>query len=158
MARKSKVSQHARLEVPKLEGFRQNVETRRFLHLQPDHLLFSDTRKEGKTLNSDCRKEKDKYRSMRSCDQTCNGEVGIIEQFMDRRHHFRLRQPGVNDMKGKNDMNGKNDTTGTDGGNGKNEYSFSEPLAACARFLHIRRCVSYISRTDIRECRVRDGM
>ena len=75
----------------------------------------------------------------RSCDQTCNGEVGIIEQFMDRRHHFRLRQTGMNDMNGKSDMNGKNETTGTDGGNGKNEYSFSEPLAAVQDSVPVNR-------------------
>ena len=48
---------------------------------------------------------------------------------MYRKHHFHLRQPGVNDLNGKNDMHGKNDSTGTDGGNGKNEYSFLKPSA-----------------------------
>ena len=93
---------------------------------------------------------------MRSCDQTWNGDVGIIGQFMDRRHHLHLRQLGGNLKNGKNDMNGNTDKTGTDGGNGKNEYSFPEPsvilqdLCTFVEFLTI-------ARTHIRECRAHDG-
>ena len=88
------------------------------------------------------RNEKDKYRSMRSCDQTCDGEVGILEKFLDRRHHLQLRQPG------------KNDTTGTDDGNGKNEYIFPEPSAT----LQDSRTIVdvFFSRADMRESRVPD--
>ena len=71
---------------------------------------------------------------MRSCDQTCDGEVGILEKFLDRRHHLHLRQPG------------KNDTTGTDDGNGKNEYSFPEPSATLQD--SNRRCVFFRVQTS----------
>ena len=83
---------------------------------------------------------------MRSCDQTCDAEVGILEQFLDRRRHLHLQQPG------------KNDTTGTDDGNGKNEYSFPEPSATLQDSRTIVDVFLYISRADIRECRVQDGV
>ena len=76
--------------------------------------------KEGmkkKTYFPQSKRERQKYCSMTRCDQTCDGEVGILEQFLDRRRHLHLQQPG------------KNDTTGTDDGNGKNEYCFHEPSA-----------------------------
>ena len=71
---------------------------------------------------------------------------------MDRRRHLHLRQPGGNLKNGKNDMNGKNDKIGMDDGNGKNEYTFPEPL----EILQVS-CIFSNSRTDISECRARDA-
>ena len=72
---------------------------------------------------------------MKSCDQKLGGKVGIVENFIDRRRHLHLRQPGGKPNDGKNDMNGKNGKTGTDGGNGKNEYSIPEPSSQFVKFL-----------------------
>ena len=58
-------------------------------NLQRDQLLLPGTRKEGKTPTFRSRKEKDKYRSMKSCDQKLIDNVGIIGKFMD----LHLRDP-----------------------------------------------------------------
>ena len=112
-----------------------------FLKLRPDHLLLSDTRKEGKPPIF---RESKRERHI-PLDEKLRSDLGwrswIIENFMDRRHHLHLRQRGGNFKNGKNDMNGKKNKTGTDGGNGKNEYSFPEPSAHFARFSHIRSLV-----------------
>ena len=68
-------------------------------------------------------------------DQNLSGKVGILGKFMDRRRHLHMRPPGGNLKNGKDDMNGKNDKIGTDGGNGKNEYSFPEASSHFAKFL-----------------------
>ena len=134
MTRKSKVSQHVRLEVPKPKNSaRCRNETIFKLAARSLVVLGHKEGRENTTVFRS-RKEMDKYRSRRSCDQTCDGEVRIIEQFMDRRHHFHLRQPGMNLM------SGKNDSTSTDHEIGKNEYSFSESWAALQVFAHSKMC------------------
>ena len=94
------------------------------LNLPPVHLLFSDTRKEGKTRISRSRKENGKDHSMKSCDPNLNNKFGRIGKFMDRRHHLRLRQLGgnyKNSRSHRNDMNGKDCKNGKDGKDGANE-------------------------------------
>ena len=77
---------------------------------------------------------------------------------MDRKRHLHLRHPAGNLKNGKNDINGKSDKIGMYGRNGTNGYRFPELPKSLCKFL----CQSVvffknISRTDIRECRARDG-
>ena len=64
-----------------------------------------------------------------SCDPNLNGRVRIIGNFMDRRHHLHIRQPGGDHKNGKiqkDYMNGKDTKHGMVGENGKKKYIIFE--------------------------------
>ena len=102
-----------------------------FLTCSPITCSYQTLGRKGKSMHSE-------VDLMRSCDQTRTGNVKIGDQFMDRIRHLHPRQPGGKPKNGKNDINGKNDKIGTDG--------------LASRSIGKKR-----SRTDISECRARDG-
>ena len=111
-------------------------------------------KKEGKTPVFRSRTEKDNCRSMRSCDQNLEWQSWYYWEICDRKRHLHLRHPG-NLKNGKNDINGKSDKIGMDGTNG---YRFPElPKSLCTFLCQSVVFFKNISRTDISECRARDG-
>ena len=104
-------------------------------------------------------KENDSDQSTNSCVQSFDRKVETIDKFKDRRRHLHLRHLGGNPNNGKNDMYGKNEKIGTDGRNGRSEYRFPEPPSHFAIFFASQPFFFFckISRTDISECRARDG-
>ena len=75
-----------------------------------------------------------------------------------RQRHGGIRNTGKNPNNGENDINDKNDKIGMDGRNGTNEYRFPELPNHFGNFFASQSIFSLdISRTDISECRSRDG-
>ena len=63
-------------------------------NLQPDHLLWPDTRKGGIIPTSREMKENESDQSLNSYVQSFDDTVEIIERFMDRKRPLHLRQLG----------------------------------------------------------------
>ena len=89
---------------------------------------------------------------MKKCDQISSGKVGIGKS-TGRWHRLHLQQIGSSQENGIN-HNKKNGNIRNGGKSGK--YSLSEPLTLLQESC---TCVVFsISRTDISECRARDGV
>ena len=117
-------------------------------HKQVAHLELSNLNKDG------CRKtnESDNDQSMKNCDQILSGKVGI-GMSTGRRHHLHLQQIGGSQ---ENGMNHNKENGKINNGGKKSKYNLSSPsvlLQESWTFVALKN----ISRTDIGECRARDG-
>ena len=119
------------------------------------HLLgwLKKTRKEREMLIFHKVADSGRGRPTSSYVRNSDANVKIGDKFMGRRlHPLNPRRPGGNPI------NGKNDKIGTDGRNSATEFRFSWAAKSFCKFLcQSVDCLELIWRTDISECRARDG-
>ena len=90
---------------------------------------------------------------MKNCDQILSGQVGIgIGKSTGRRHHLHLQQIGGSQENGTN-HNKENDKMSNCGTRGA--YSLPDPSTLLCK--NLAHSFFAISRTNISECRARDG-
>ena len=127
-------------------------------NLQPDHMLWPDNRKGGRIPTSREMNDNDSDHSTNSYVQSCGGRVEIIER-LGSQTSFSSSTTWWEPQQWQERHQWQDDKIGKDGRNGRSEYRFPEPPSHFAIFFASQSTVFFckISRTDISECRARDG-